>query len=50
MDCSRLTAPRDKSAEALSARTGSGQGVISGIQTEFMIHYMSVSIRDTAGR
>ncbi len=47
MDYARLTALCDKSVEALSARTGSGRGVICGIQTEFMIHYMSVFLSAT---
>ncbi len=47
MDYTRLTARCDKYIEARSARTGSGQGIICGIQTEFMIHYTSVFLSVT---
>lgn len=50
MDYTRFTALCDKSVEALYARTGSGQGVICGIQTEFMIHYTSVFLSVTRVR
>lgn len=50
MDCTCLTALWDKSVEALSARTGSGQGVICGLQTEFVIHYTSVFLSMTRVR